>query len=115
MIFGHIGEAALHQPLDDVAHFRDMFGGARLKARAQAAERVHVGMKLLLGLFGDLADRLVQRQTRKITRGALVDLVVDIRDVADVGDMVVAIDVAQQPEQDVEHDDRAGVADWAKS
>ena len=114
MIFGDIGETALHQPLDDRAHFRDMFGRARLDRRAQAAERIDIVMELLFGLFGDLADRLVQRQAGKIPRGAVVDLVVDVGDVADVGDVLLAVEMPQQPEQHVEHDDRARIADMGE-
>ena len=88
-----------------------MFGGPRFDARPQAAERIDVIVKLFFGLFSNLPDRLVQRQTGKITRGAVVDLVIDVGDVADVGDVVGAIDVPQQAEQHVEHDDRARVAD----
>ena len=90
------------------------FGGARLDGRRQAAERCDIGLKLVGGLFGDLADRLVQRQPRKVPRRARVDLVVDVGDVADIGDVVVAIDMPQQPEQHVEHDDRPRIADMGK-
>jgi hypothetical protein len=57
------------------------------------------------------ADRLVERQIGIFLPGARVDLVVDVGDVADVGDVVRPVEVAQQPEQHVEHDHRPGVAD----
>ena len=64
MILGDIGDAVLDQPLDHVAHLVDMFGGARLEGRLEAAQRLHVTLELLVGRFGDLADRLVERQRR---------------------------------------------------
>ena len=63
---------------------------------------------------GDLADRLVQRQLGIILRRPGVDLVVDVGDVADIGDVVRPIDMAQQPVQHVEHDDRPGIADMGE-
>ncbi len=86
-------------------------GRARLERRRQAAKRIDIGMKLIGGLFRDLADRLVQRQPRKIPRGTIVDLVVDVGDVANVGDVIGAVEMPQQPEQHVEHDHRPRVAD----
>ncbi len=46
--------------------------------------------------------------------GAGVDLVVHVGDVADIGDMGVAIEMAQQPEQHVEHDYRPRIADMGE-
>src|SRR6202034_3975780 len=39
---------------------------------------------------------------------------VDVGDVSRVDDMVGAVEMAQQPEQDVEHDDGPGVADMGE-
>ena len=39
-----------------------------------------------------------------------VDLVVDVGDVAHIGDVLGAVDVTQQPEQDVEDDRRTRIA-----
>ena len=91
-----------------------MLGRARLDARPQRAERVDIGVKLLSGLLGDLADRLVQRQARKVPRGAVVDLVVDVGDVADILHVRLAIEMAQQPKQHVEHDHRPRIADMGE-
>ena len=91
-----------------------MLGRARLHRRPQGAQRIDVVVKLLFRQLGDLADRLVERQARKIPRGAVVDLVVDVGDVADVLDVRLAVEVAQQPEQHVEHDDRARIADMGE-
>ena len=82
--------------------------------RPQAAERVDVLVKLALGLLGDQPDRLVQRQVGIFLRRARVDLVVDVGDVAHIGDVVGAVEVPQQPEQHVEHDDRPCIADMGE-
>ena len=71
-------------------------------------------MELLFRRLRDLADRLVQRQAGKIPRSARVDLVVDVGDVADIGDVLGAVEMPQQPEEHVEDDDRAGVADMGE-
>ena len=82
-----------------------MLGRARLDRRRQAAERGGVLMKDRRHLVGQDAnvDAALGR--------AGVDLVVDVGDVADIADMVRAIDVAQQPEQQIEDDQHAAVAD----
>ena len=114
MAFRDIGDAEIDQPLDHRLHLVDMFGGARLEGRLQAAERLHVGLELRVGFFGDLADRLVERQGGIVARGARVDLVVDVGDVADIGDVVLAVEVPQQPEQHVEDDHRPRIADMGE-
>ena len=98
MILLDIGVAASDQLLDDCTHLGDMFGRARLDGRTQAAERIDVGMKLLFCFFGDFADRLVQRKSRKVPCRAIVDLVIDVGDVADVFDVISAVEVPQQAE-----------------
>ncbi|MGY3459809.1 hypothetical protein ACVWW5_005259 [Bradyrhizobium sp. LM3.4] len=114
MVLGDIGKAAGDQPFDDLAHFGDMLGRARLDARPQRAERIDVGVKLPAGLLGDFPDRFVQRQAGEIARGAVVDLVVDVGDVADIFDVGLAIEMAQQPKQHVEHDHGPRVADMGE-
>ena len=79
-----------------------------------APRAAYVFVELALGRFRYFGDRLVERQVRILARGARVDLVFDVGDVADVGDMVGAVDVAQEPEQHVEHDHRPGVADMGE-
>ena len=74
MILGDIDEAPLHELLDDLAHFSDMLGRARLHRRPQGCERIDVIVILLFGQLRDLADRLVERQTRKIARCPRLDL-----------------------------------------
>ena len=91
---------------------RRMYSVARGSIRRrQDAERRDILVELLFGRFRDFADRLVQRQIRVIARRPRVDLVVDVGDVADVRDVLRPIDVAQQPEQHVEHDHGPRVAD----
>ena len=114
VVLGHIGMAARDQLLDQRLHLADMLGRARLHRGAQAAERVDVLVILALGQRGDLADRRVERQVGIVPGGARVDLVVDVGDVADVFDVVGAVDVAQEPEQHVEDDRRSGVADMGE-
>ena len=94
MIVGDIGVAGFNQALDHRAHLGDMLGGARLDRRRQAAERGHVLVELLVGFFRDLADRLVEGQVGIFLGGARVDLVVDVGDVAHVGDVLSAVEMA---------------------
>ena len=94
MILGDIGEAAGDELVDQRAHLGNVLGGARLDRWPQGTERIDVFVELLLGDVSNLADRLVQRQARKIPRGAIVDLVVDVGDVADIGDVLGAIEMS---------------------
>ena len=105
MVLGDIGAALLDQRFDHRRHLGNMLGRARLDGWRQAAERRDVFVKLLLGLLRDLADGFVQRQIRKVLCRPRVDLVVHVGDVADIGDMVGAVAVPQQAEQQVEDDD----------
>ncbi len=59
----------------------------------QAAERGDVLVVLRQGLRRHLGDGLVERRAGKVARGAGVDLVVDVGDVARVDHMAVAIDL----------------------
>ena len=107
----HIGVAVGDQPLDDLDHLGNVVGRARLDARLQAAERPDVLVELRLRLFRHQADRLVQRQAGMVPQCPRVYLVVDVGDVAGIGDVLGAVDVTQQPEENVEHDDRPCIAD----
>ena len=108
VLLGDIGVAGRDQPLDQRLHLLDVLGGARLDGRRQAAQRRDVLLEVLVGLFGQVADR------DAALRRARVDLVVDVGDVADVGDMLGAVEMAQQPVQHVEHDHRPRVADMGE-
>ena len=46
--------------------------------------------------------------------GARIDLVVDVGDVTHIGDVIFAVDVAQQAEQHVENDDGPRIADMGE-
>jgi hypothetical protein len=83
----------------------DVLGGLGLQARAQGQQGVGV---LVIGrqvAVGDHLDR------DALGRGLGVDLVVHVGDVAGIDHRVLAIDVAQQAEQHVEHHHRPEVAD----
>ena len=114
MILGDIGDAAGDQPLDHRPHRVDILGGARLVGRREAAERGDILVELPLRRFRHFGDRLVERESGKVAGGAGVDLVVDVGDVARVDDVVRPINVAQEPEQNVEHDHRPRVADMGE-
>ena len=114
MILGDIGDAAGDEPFDHRSHLLDVLGGARLFGRRQAAKGCNVLVELALGRFRHLGDRLVKRKVGIVARRPRVDLVVDVGDVADVDDVVRSVDVPQQAEQHVEHDDRPGVADMGE-
>ena len=94
--------------LDERDHLLDVFGGARLYTRRQAAERRGIGVELRRGLLGQFADR------DALLRGARVDLVVDVGDVADVNHVLRPIDVAQKPEEHVEGHRRPAIADMGE-
>ena len=101
MIFRHIGRAARDQPLDDGAHLGDMLGRAGLDGRLEAAERFRIGLELRLGRRRDPRDRLVQGQVGIIARSTGVDLVIDVGDVARIGDVFGPVEMAQQAKQHV--------------
>ena len=58
-----------------------------------------------------LAIASLSGRVRIVTLGARVDLVVDVGDVANVENVIRAVDMAQKPKEDVEDDNRASVAD----
>ena len=105
MRFGLISVAAGDQVLGHGNHFSHMAGGARLDRRLEHAELGDVLVELPGGLGRHLGDR------HALFRRAGINLVVDVGDVARIGDVVRAIDMAQQAEQNIEYDDRTGIAD----
>ena len=90
------------QALVDLNHFGDVLGGARLDVGGEAAEGCHVLVIPGGGAGGDLFDGLAE------CRGAGVDLVLDVGDVADIGNPRVK--PAEQANQHVVDHDGAGVA-----
>ena len=105
MAIRRIGVAIGDELLDDGDHLGDVFGGARLDGGRQNTQRRDVGMELLGRALRHLTDR------DALFPRLCVDLVVHIRDVAHIGHMTGAVNLAQQPEQHVEHDDGPRIAD----
>ena len=103
-----VGVAPRDQPLDDRDHFGDMLGRARLDIGRQAVQRRDILLEDAIGLFRQFADG------DPALGGAGVDLVVDVGDVAHIGDVIRAIFLAQKAIKRVEDDQRPGVADMGE-
>jgi hypothetical protein len=95
MPFRRIGHAALHQLGDDAHHVHRLLaigheiGGARGVRRIEDVQRLQVLVELRHRAFGQVAHFGQQRALpRPPIKGALVDLVVHVRDVAGIGDVV---------------------------
>ena len=86
-------------------HLGDMVRRAGLDGWRQASERLGVLVKNLRHFVRQHAD------IDPALRRAGIDLVVDVGDVADIGDMVLAVFMPQQAEEHVEDDQHAPVAD----
>ena len=114
MILGDIGDAAGDEPLDHHAHRVDILSGAGLDSWRERAESRHVLVELALSRCRHFGNCLVERQVPIVLCGARVDLVLNVGDVAHIGDMVDAIEVPEEAEQHVEHDDRPGVTDMGE-
>ena len=114
MLLGNVSVTGGEQALDQLTHRLDVFRCTRLDVRGQATKRIGIRMKLLLGFFRDDADCLVERQVRILLRRARNDLVVHVRDVADIDDVIAAVDIAQQAKQHIEYDQRPRIADMGK-
>ena len=109
MVFGDIGVAGLAISRSISAFICvDVSRSRAAQGRRQTAERRNVVLEIIVGLFGQLADR------NAALGGARIDLVVDVGDVAHIGDVFVAVEMAQQPEQHVEDDHRARIADMGE-
>ena len=105
MALGLVGAALGDQVGDGLDHLLDEVGGLGLVRRAQGAERVHVFQIGLEKALGDDAD------LDAFIGGLLVDLVVDVGDVAGIDNLVLAIEMAQQTEQHIEDHHGPGIAD----
>ena len=108
MAIRHIGVAGGDQLPDHRHHLGDMIGRPRRHGGCKAAQRRDIFLIDAPGLFRQRADGL------PTLGGAGVDLVVHVGDVADIGDMGIAEFTPQQPEQQVEHDRRARIADMGE-
>ncbi|MCY1535401.1 hypothetical protein D9M68_708030 [compost metagenome] len=105
-IAGRVGEALVDQGLDHLVHAGDMAGGTRLDVRTQNREA-----RLVLVHRSDHA--LHQRFERlAVLVGATDDLVVDIGDVAHVGEVIAAM--AQPARHHVEGHHHPRMADMAE-
>jgi hypothetical protein len=112
----HVGVAGPDQGLDHRHHLGDVVGGAGLdEAGSRARTFTSSGMstprsrtsrwncaRRAVGQVADARHRLLSPR---------VDLVIDVGDVTHIGDVLGAIEMAQQPEQHVEDDDRPRIAD----
>ncbi len=108
-----IGMAPGDQVRDHRDHLADILGRARLGRGRQVAERRHVLVVPADRLVGALADQVFQRPRVAGILAALrlgVDLVVDVGEVPDIGDVVRPVDMAQKPEEHVEDDHGARIA-----
>ena len=97
-----VGHALFDQPFDDLLDFRNVVSRARGDVRVEVAEAGHLLAKarvLLVAEFFPVAAGLV---------GAQQHIVVDIRDVLDVGD--AAAEKAEVADEDVEDSVGEGVA-----
>src|SRR6476646_5993655 len=86
-------------------HLNDVIGGARLDIRLQAAERFRIGMEDPDHLVGERADIDAE------LGGARVYPVVDVGNVADIGDVIRPIKVPPKPQPHVAADEHTAVAD----
>ena len=111
MILGDIGMAIGDQLVAKHAHFGNVVRRARLHRRRKNAERGNVLVELRRRVLGETADGLGRRHVGKALDGARVDLVVDVRDVARIGDVTLAVYVAEQAKEHVENDDGTRIAD----
>ena len=105
MPFSRIGVTLGDQVFDHRDHLRDIFGRARLMGGAAYADGIHIGVIPTDGFLGDLANRA------PCFTGLRVDLVIHIGEIAHIGDMIFAVDMAQQPKQHIKHNRRAGIAE----
>ncbi len=110
----HVSMTTRDETLDNLDHLRNIVGGTGLYRRPKAAKFRHVRVKLLRRLFRHGMDGIVQWQVRVITQRARIDLVIDIRDVAGIGNTVFAVNMSQHPVKHIEHDDRASITDMGE-
>ena len=108
-----IGMTARDQPFDHRHHRPDVFRRARLKIGAERPQRIHIRVIPADGFLGPLMDQRLHRARiprRLARRCGGVDLVIDVGEIAGIGHMIRAINMAQQPIQRVEHHHRPPVA-----
>ena len=105
MAFRLIGMALVDERLHHGDHPIHIIRRARLMGGRQCAEARHVLLVDLGGAIGQLTDRDAPLHS------ASHDLVVDVGDVAHIGDVLHAIGIAQHTENEIERHRRAAIAD----
>jgi len=105
MTLGCIGVSARDQPFGHCDHLRDIFGRPRLDVGRQGAECRHILVKRRGRPRRQGRYRLV------VLAGSRVDLVLDVGDVPYIAHVITPVDVAQQPVEHIEDNDRPAVAD----
>ena len=103
MALGCIGMAARDQALDQRDHLAHVLGGPRLDVGWESSKPAHVALVGGGRALRQRVDRL------PVLGGAHHDLVVDVRDIPDIGHARIA--PLQQPIENVEDDDRPRIAD----
>ena len=104
-ISGAVGVSFFHQALDHRDLLGDVAGGSGLDVRAQAVERVAIGVELVGPLLGDLGERAFL--LLRLADGAIVD----VGEIADVLHLVRAELQLEQAAEHVVDDEGAEVAD----
>src|SRR5690606_37179469 len=99
------GVPLLDQALDHGYHLIDVCGCPRLDGRRERTQSGHILVEGTSGALGYLLDGLAARPCRGD------DLVIDVGDIAGIGDLLWAVEVAQQAKEHVEHHDGSGVPD----
>ncbi len=101
---GLIGMALLDEYLDHRDHLRDILRRPRHVVGLERDKLAHVLEKPLGRLCRDLADRAAA------LGGAGVDLVIHVGEIAHIGHVIGAVDMPQQPVEDIEHHDGPRIA-----
>ncbi len=103
----------LHQFGDHRDHAGHMFGCTRRGGRWQTAKRGDVFLVNARRLTRQFAHHIKDRHiaVAALLNRARINLVVNVGDVAHIGDVFRTINVAQQTIEHIEHDDRARIAD----
>ena len=87
----------VHKVRDHGNHLGDIVGCARFVRGSQNTKRIHIVVVPLDRLGCDIAD------IAPAFRSARVYLVIHIREIAHVGDVIRAVNLAQQAKQNVKH------------
>ena len=109
MALGGIGVALANQRIDHRHHWPDFLGRVRGDVGRSDAKRAHVVKVMTLVPLGD------HRRVDSLRLGRRNDLVVDVGDVAGIGQAVGAILMPNQPRQRIEHHRRPRIADMGSA